>query len=65
MCIRDRYSRDGNGIHHVVFPGVVEALPNCAAAHATVLLYPNCVVIKAAEGSDDPDITMNTEDCLL
>jgi len=54
------YSRDENGLHHVVFPGVIEAAPDCPAAHATVLLYPNCVVIKAAEGSDMSNIVMNT-----
>jgi len=53
------YSLDENGIHHVVFPGVIEAAPDCPAMHATILLYPNCVVIKAAEGSDMYDVTMN------
>lgn len=58
------YSRDSDGVHHVVFDGVIEALPECPAAHATVLLYPNCVVIKGAEGSDMPDIVMETAGCL-
>jgi len=53
------YSQDENGKHHVGFPGVIEAPPNCPAAHATILLYPNCVVIKAAEGSGMSDIQMD------
>jgi len=57
------YGRDENGVHHVVFPGVIEASPDCPAAHATVLLYPNCVVIKAAEGGDMSDIVMSTSHC--
>ena len=57
------YGRDEKGVHHVVFPGVIEASPDCPAAHATVLLYPNCVVIKAAEGSDMSDIVMSTSHC--
>ena len=55
------YSRDDSGIHHVVFPGVIEAAPDCSAEHATVLLYPNCVVIKAPEDSDMSDITMDID----
>ena len=55
----DAYIQDENGLHHIILPGVIEAEPNCPALHATVLLYPNRVVIKAAEGSDMRDITMN------
>jgi len=54
------YSQDEHGIHHIVFPGVIEATPNCPALHSTVLLYPNCVVIKNAKGSNLPDIALYT-----
>ena len=53
------YSQDEKAIHHVVFPGVIEAPPKRSAAHATILLYPNCVVIKAAKGSGLSDIRMD------
>jgi len=53
------YRQDQKGIHHVVFRGVIKVPPDCPAAHATVLLYPNRVVIKAAKGSDMPDIVMS------
>jgi len=57
------YGQDKKGIHHVVFPGVIEASPDCPAAHATVLLYPDQVVIKAAENSGMSDIVMSTSHC--
>jgi len=53
------YSRDKMGIHHVVFPSVIEAAPISSAEHATVLLYPNRVVIKAPEDSDMFDVIMD------
>jgi len=53
------YNCDEKGIHHVVFSGVIKVPPDCPAAHATVLLYPNCIVIKAAEGSGMSDIVIN------
>ena len=53
--------QDEKGIYHIVFPGVIQAPPSCPADHATVLLYPNCVVIKAAEGSEMWDVTLNIE----
>jgi len=52
-------SQDEKGIHLVVFRGVIKVSPDCLAAHATVLLYANCVVIKAAEGSGMSDIEMS------
>jgi len=59
------HCQDDSGVHHVVFPGVIKTLLDCPAAHATVLLYPNCVVIKFAEGSGISDIIMNTSRCML
>ena len=51
--------RDEKGIHHVVFRGVIKVGPHCPAAHATVFLYPDCVVIRDAEGSGVSDIVMS------
>ena len=53
------HSQDEHGIHHVVFPGVIEAAPDCPALHSTVLLYPNRVVIRHTEGSNLPDISLD------
>jgi len=53
------YSQDKKGIHHVVFPAVVEATPKCLAKHVTFLLYSSRVVIKASEDSSMSDIIMD------
>jgi len=52
------YGRDDAGLHHVVFPGVIETLPQYRSAHATVLLYGDRVVVVAGTGSSMENIEM-------
>jgi len=43
------YSKDEKGVHHIVFPGVIKARPKSSPAHATILLYPDRVVIIGSQ----------------
>ena len=43
------HMRDSDGLYHVVFPGVIEALSQHSTAHATVSVFTDRIVISSRD----------------